>query len=390
MVETWKPDGGRGGGARRLEGGEEGGARLGVGGEPLGVSGNVEADERPGEGVEDLEEDEKVLLVEREEREVEVEVEVGGGGEGQRGVAAIAARSVGRQLGELRVDGRFGEHLDVRREGQADVLHDGELDDARRTLQDRKPRAERVVAAVEHVGALNVIGVLAGLRSETAARPERSPRAETEERSGSTPPDANSLRFTEFPAGTWIACRRAAAIEVSDEQRVVERGKRLGIRGYLQRAQEVIAVIHRNGGGRRGESQQLLNLQLGADYASGNARNSTAAIAENFHHAVHRDFQGGFVGELEETLVETCAEFYRKRAALRRHHPLDHQIRLAAPAVERFFLELGGERSVDPRAAELLGFPRLGEGVEGKGGGEAVQKVVERIEKCAAERSSEE
>ena len=143
-------------------------------------------DESPGNGLVDEEENEEIALVEREKAEIE--------GEGEGGVAAVALGGVGRDVEELGVDGDVGEHLDVGSEGNADVLDDGELDDARRTLQDRKPRRERVFFAVERLGSLRVIGVWSLPRNETEASPANSARAETSTRSESNPPDGVSLR----------------------------------------------------------------------------------------------------------------------------------------------------------------------------------------------------
>lgn len=155
-------------------------------------------DESPGNGLVDEEENEEIALVEREEAEVE--------GEGEGGVAAVALGGVGRDVEELRVERDVGEHLDVRGEGDADVLDNGELDDARRALQDRKSRRERVFLAVERLGALCVIGVWSLPRSETEASPASSARAEISARSGSTPPDGASLRKIEKMHGGYSDC----------------------------------------------------------------------------------------------------------------------------------------------------------------------------------------
>lgn len=119
------------------------------GGSSYGIVETWKRNESPGNGLVDEEENEKIALVERKDAEVE--------GKGEGGVAAVALGGVWRDVEELGVDGDVGEHLDVGSEGNADVLDDGELDDARRTLQDRKPRSERVFFAVERLGALHVI-----------------------------------------------------------------------------------------------------------------------------------------------------------------------------------------------------------------------------------------
>lgn len=84
--------------------------------------------------------------------------------------------------------------------------------------------------------------------------------------------------------------------------------------------------------------------------------------------------------------VEVRFEFYGKHGGSAHKELLDHQIRLLLPAVERLLLELRGERSLDARAAELVGLAALRERIEGEGGGEAVEELAERLKKRVAQR----
>lgn len=87
--------------------------------------------------------------------------------------------------------------------------------------------------------------------------------------------------------------------------------------------------------------------------------------------------------------VEIRFEFYGKHGESTRNDLLDHQIRLLLPPIERVFLELGGERSLDARAAKLIGFPALREGVEGEGSRKAIEELAKRLEKRIAKRRIE-
>lgn len=87
--------------------------------------------------------------------------------------------------------------------------------------------------------------------------------------------------------------------------------------------------------------------------------------------------------------VEVRFEFYGKHGSAAQQKLLDHQIRLLLPAVERLLLELGGERSLDTRAAKLIGFAALRERIEGERCGKAVEKLAERLEKRIAKRRIE-
>ena len=74
--------------------------------------------------------------------------------------------------------------------------------------------------------------------------------------------------------------------------------------------------------------------------------------------------------------MEIRFEFYGKHGESTRNDLLDHQIRLLLPPIERVFLELGGERSLDARAAKLIGFPALRERVEGEGSRKAIEELA--------------
>ena len=87
--------------------------------------------------------------------------------------------------------------------------------------------------------------------------------------------------------------------------------------------------------------------------------------------------------------VEVRFEFYGKHGSAAQQKLLDHQIRLLLPAVERLLLELGGERSLDTRAAKLIGFAALRERIEGERSGKAIEKLAERLEKRIAKRRIE-
>lgn len=77
--------------------------------------GAEETNEVPSNGFVNVEENEEVLLVEGNQAEIELK------GEGE--VAEIGLAGLCENVGELRVDWDVGEHLDVRSEGDADVLN---------------------------------------------------------------------------------------------------------------------------------------------------------------------------------------------------------------------------------------------------------------------------
>ena len=189
---------------------------------------------------------------------------------------------------------------------------------------------------------------------------------------------------------TRIACRHAVFIDVIDQQRVVERGKGFRFRGDLHRTDVIIAGIDGDRGRSRGQAEPFFDLELGAGYADDwtnkNRQRRSRRISTTAFTAI---FRVVLLANSMRFCVEVRFEFYGKHGSAAQQKLLDHQIRLLRPAVERLLLELGGERSLDARAAKLIGLAALREQIERERSGKAVEEASERLKKRIAKRRIE-
>lgn len=158
----------------------------------------------------------------------------------------------------------------------------------------------------------------------------------------------------------------------------------------MHRTDVIIAGIDGNRGRSRGQAEPFFDLKLGAGYADDwtnkNRQRRSRRISTTAFTAI---FRVVLLANSMRFCVEVRFEFYGKHGSAAQQKLLDHQIRLLLPAVERLLLELGGERSLDARAAKLIGFAALRERIEGERGGKAVEKLAERLEKRIAKRRIE-